>query len=271
MEASARRVAPRHLSDYLQAHGRPIVSLNEVAELTDLPSKAAADAMVRLRRANQMFSPARGLYVAVPPQYRTWGVVPALDFIDAMMAALRRRYYVALLSAAELHGASHQRPQVFQVMVDRPVANRDLGRIHLRFYTRVNLSAVPTILRNTTAGHVRVATPAATCLDLATRPNVAGGLSNVATILAELVDEAGLNANDLLAAAAVFPVASLRRLGWLLEHTGSNLNHELLTAALAERAAGERPTTLLDPSGPRRGRGDHRWGIVENTEVAPDL
>ena len=45
------------------------------------------------------------------------GVLPGELFIDPMMRALGRNYYVSLLTAAAMHGASHQAPQAFQVMV----------------------------------------------------------------------------------------------------------------------------------------------------------
>lgn len=247
------------------------MSLQEAADLTGLSLASAAAALARLRRAGQMVSPHRGLYVAVPPQYRTWRVVPAVDLIDAMMTAIGRDYYVALLSAAELHGASHQRPAVFQVMVDRPVADRDLERVRLRFFTHTRLTEVPTELRNSATGQVRLSTPVATCLDLASRPNDAGGLSNVATVVGELVEESGLRASDLLATARMYPLASLRRLGWLLELTDTDLDIDALAAAVSDRDAGHRPGALLDPAGPRRGHGNTRWGVVENTAVEPDL
>lgn len=266
----AAKVAPRTLSDYLLSHGRPIVTLSEVAELTGLTKAAASVALIRLRESAQMFSPHPGLYVAVPPQYRTWGVVPGIDFIDAMMKAMSRRYYVALLSAAELHGAAHQRPQVFQVMVDRPVGNRDLRRVRLRFYTHANISEVPIQLRNTATGQVPIGTPAATCLDLVSRPNEAGGLNNVATVIADLASESKVDGDGILHAVGAYPAASLRRLGWLLDHLETDIDTDILNARL-DHGSNRRATTLLDPTGPRRGHADHRWGVIENTVVEPDL
>jgi predicted transcriptional regulator of viral defense system len=266
----ADRIAPRHLGDHLLGHGRPTVTLSDVAVLTGLTAAAAKSAMVRLRRAGQFFSPHPGLYVAVPAQYRTWGVIPGIDFIDAMMRALDRHYYVALLSAAELHGAAHQRPQVFQVMVDNPVSGRDLGRVRLRFYTNRKIAELPTQARNTATGQARVATPAVTCLDLASRPNDAGGLDNVATVITELIDETGLTGDQLAALAHLYAPASLRRLGWLLDHINGGVDTDLLQVAVATGAEG-RARTRLDPAGPRRGRSDPRWGIIVNTEVEPDL
>ncbi len=265
-----QRVAPRHLPDHLLAHGRPIVDLAEAAGLMGLELHAAADALVRLRRAGQIFSPTRGLYVAVPPEFRTWRAVPALDFIHSMMRADDRHYYVALLSAAELHGAAHQRPQVFQVMVDKPLNDRDFDRIHLRFYSRTHLDDVPVVLVNSRIDQVRVSSPAATALDLVSRPQDAGGLSNVATVLFEMVDATGLSAEDVLAAAVVFPSSSLRRLGWLCDFVNASLDRDALARRLESEPTG-RAHVLLDSRGARRGSGANRWGVVTNATVEPDL
>lgn len=90
----------------------------EAARRTGLSRDHVHGALKRLADAGQIFSPARGFYVIIPPEFRTWGVVPASYFVHPMMAHLGRRYYVALLSAAEMFGVAHQRPQVFQVVVD---------------------------------------------------------------------------------------------------------------------------------------------------------
>ena len=264
------RVPPRQLSDHLLSHGRPVIDLSAAAELMGLDPHAAADALVRLRRAGLMFSPSRGLYVAVPPEYRTWHAVPALDFIDPMMKSSGRQYYVALLSAAELHGAAHQRPQVFQVMVDKLLDDRDFGRVRVKFYSRQRLLHVPVVLVNSSSDQVRVSSPAATALDLASRPNDGGGLSNVATVVLDLVEEAKLSAQDILHATEPFPNSSLRRLGWLLDLVDAPMDRDLIAGALAQKPR-DRAHVLLDARGQRRGQGTNRWGVVVNADVEPDL
>lgn len=265
-----QQVAPRHLADYLLSRGQPVVDLQQAADLMGLDVNAASDALVRLRRQHQMFSPTRGLYVAVPPQYRTWEAVPALDFVDPMMAALGRDYYVALLSAAELHGAAHQRPQVFQVMTDQALADKDFGRVRVRFYVKANAADAPVVRVNTGTGTARVSSPAATMLDLASRPVDGGGLSNVATVVAELVEASGVDAAQIIDAATAFPASSLRRLGWLLDHTDADIDRDAVAATLT---TGERrrAQVYLDARGPRRGHADARWGLVVNAEVEADL
>jgi len=85
------------------------------------PGRGGTDGLwaARVRAAGHFFVPAPGLYIPIPSEYSTWGVVPALDFIDQLMKHLGRSYCVGLLSAAEIHGAAHQRPQVFQVFADK--------------------------------------------------------------------------------------------------------------------------------------------------------
>ena len=64
----------------------------------------------------------------IPAEYRSWRAVPASHFIDPMMRHLDHGYYVGYLSAAEVHGAAHQRPQVFQVITDARLNDRTFDR-----------------------------------------------------------------------------------------------------------------------------------------------
>lgn len=264
------------LRDHVVGRGISAVTLDQVIELTGLSRSAATEAMRRARATGQFFAPTPGLYIPIPSEYSTWGVVPAMDFIDQLMGHLGRFYYVGLLSAAELHGAAHQRPQVFQVFVDKATADRDIERIRLRFYQRSDLEAVPVELRNSRTSQVPVSTPEVTVFDLVSHPQGAGALFNVATIVGELVQDQRLDPASLLALAAYYPLAVTRRLGWLLDRDAEFVETADLAESLADFVHSHTPTShrvvdLLVPSGPRRGRTDLRWGLVENAHVEPDL
>lgn len=264
------------LRDHVVGRGIGALTLDDVVELTGLSRGAAKEAMRRARAAGHFFLPAPGLYIPIPSEYSTWGVVPAMDFIDQLMGFMGRRYYVALLSAAELHGAAHQRPQVFQVMVDARVADREIERVRLQFSVSADLDAVPVTLKNSRTSQVRVSTPEATVLDLAARPRQSGGLSNVATVLGELVEESKLDPSKLSAAAALYPLAVVRRVGWLIDRVNdyadtSELAVPLYDLVQAGSLEGRRAVDLLAAGGLRRGRTNSRWGLVENADVEPDL
>ena len=265
------RPAPRDLSDWLIAHGRHWATLADVAQLLGLPERQVPPVAARLRAKGQFFSPTPGVYVPVPAEYRSWRAVPANHFIDQLMGHLGHPYYVGLLSAAEIHGAAHQRPQVFQVITPARLRDRAFGRVRLEFVTSARTAERQTVTVNTPTGTMRVATPEITVLDLVTWPGRGGGLSNVATVVGELVDDGRLDVDALALEAATYPVAVVQRSGWLIEHVAALLGTLLDLEALARVARARREPTPLSASGRRAGTLDERWNILVNVEVEPDL
>lgn len=260
-------VAIGKLPDALLAAGVHAFTTEDAAAIAGVKLESARPALARLLKHKTAFSPARGLYVPVPPQYRSWGAVPASWFVDALMTHLGRSYYVGYLSAAEVHGAAHQRPQVFQVVVDRALRERAFERVRLRFITNQDTACLPTVRRNTPTGTMAVSTPELTALDLAGRPDHGGALHNVATVLVDLGRRGQLGDDALSTLARRFPVAAGRRLGWIVEHhTEARLD---ALAKAVSTATGE--PSRLDPHGPRRGRVDRRWSLRLNAAVDPEL
>ena len=106
-------VAANDLSDWLIAHGQHFVTSDAVAKILGVPKDQATTMIARQKARGRIFSPTRGAYAPIPPEYRNWGTVPASHFVDALMQHLGHPYYVAFLTAAEIHDAAHQRPQAF--------------------------------------------------------------------------------------------------------------------------------------------------------------
>lgn len=199
----------------------------------------------------------------VPPEYRSWGVVPADWFIDAMMRHLRRSYYVGFLSAAAMHGAAHQAPQTFRVVVSKPLTDRDIRRVRLRFSVSTHVDDMQTEQRAVHTGYVAVATRETAVVDLVWRPRLGGGISNVATVLKGIGE---LDGDTLARLSLLHGRHTARRLGWLLDRFRPDVDtHWLRVVARSE----EGEPTLLVP-GAKRGRLDRTWGIRVNTSVEPD-
>ena len=258
----------RQLDDLLISQGRYVVTTDDIEGAIG-PSPNPSGRLAALRRQHRLVSAAKGLYLVVPAEYRSWGALPADWFIDPLMRHLGRAYYVGLLSAAAIHGASHQAPQLYQVMVDERLRARSLGRVKLRFYRS---AAVPAMIerqgverRPTHTGEYSLASPALTALDLVEFQRDAGGLNNVATVFAELD---GLDAEVLARLASDRPQSVIRRLGWLLERYRQNAQLDAL-AGLVVRDR-EHPTPL-EADGGSGGPFDARWNVLENVELEPDL
>ena len=250
--------------DGLLAEGKSSITAAELEERTGASQAAVYMAAKYAIDRGRLFSPVRGLYVIVTPEHRSRGVVPAAHFIDPMMKHLGTEYYIAYASAAEWWGAAHQAPQEFQVAVTRRVRDRQIERVRLRFHTvkEIDAGAVRRVAGPRTT--ISVATPDLCAVDLAGRPELGGGLSNVATIFAELPD---LHEKEIARLAKRRPRSEARRLGWLLELVRPDLDLGELHQ-LAQPDHGQ--PTLLAPSGTRRGDLDERWSVIVNATVEPD-
>lgn len=257
-------IPPSALPELLLSEGRYWFTSEEATELLNRDRKTLYPRFAELERAGKIFSPAKGLYVVVPAEYRDWGVIPPEWFIDPLMRHLGRDYYVSFLTAAAHHGASHQAPQTFQVAVDRSVKDRDLKRVRLRF---VKNGFIAEMAREEVPSHTGmfwIATPETTAIDIAWRPRLGGGVSNLATILRELKPIDGEKLGRL---ATVRGRGVARRLGWLLQHYRTDVDLFWLKQVAQPQ---EGPPAVLVPGNPARGPIDRDWGLRLNGQVEPD-
>ena len=247
----------------LAAGGRYHFASGEARQAMGVSADAAKLALNRLAKQKLVASPARGFYVIVPPEYRSLGCLPAEQFIPALMKRLRRPYYAGLLTAAQYHGAAHQRPQEFQVVIEGLRRPLRCGAVRVAFITRKGAAAVPVQRFNTPRGELLVSTPEATALDLVGYERHAGGLNQVATVLAELAER--IDAEKLAAAAHSAPVPWAQRLGYLLERVGAGDKTAPLMSYVRETA---RQSTPLLPDAPRRrARRSEAWKLYINADV----
>jgi predicted transcriptional regulator of viral defense system len=252
-----------HLWLTLERDGRGAITSEQIRAESGASAESVRSATAYAIAKGRLFSPVRGLYVPVPAQYSSWRVVPAEHFIDAMMNHLGCHYYVGFLTAAAFWGSSHQAAQEYQVVVDRHVRDRDIERVRLRFHCVRNIALRHTVRVNGGQAMIEIATRDQCAVDLVSWPSWAGGLSNAATVLAELD---GLDGQRLAEIASSQPVAVAQRLGWLIELLGVGIDVEPLRQVAAARS---RPV-LLDPQKERHGETDSSWGVVVNTRVEID-
>ena len=200
-------------------HGFPTFSIEDVRETGMYSSEQILqNELYRLCSNKTIASVYRGFYVIIPVQYVLRGSVPATYYIDQLMAYLSKPYYVCMLSAAELLGAAHQRPQQFSVMTTFPkrrvVSTRN---VIIDWFYREGLPEDALITKNTETGTIRISNPLLTAADLVQYQQHVGGLSLVATILEELSEQINIKSQFASLASFVKKVA-WQRLGYILEH-----------------------------------------------------
>lgn len=205
--------------DELPANGRYTFTRAELQQTFPVSDAAIKLALHRLQKRGRVICPRRGFYVVVPEEYKHTGAPPPQWFIDALMKDWQSEYYVGLLTAAEIHGSAHQRPQEFQVVCDRTHRTIDISRYRIRFFKKWNVADVPVIDHKTPTGSMKVSTPEATAFDLVRYYQDVGYYGNVATVLSELAD--AMNAQRLVSAARCgVELAVVQRLGYFLELAG---------------------------------------------------
>lgn len=253
--------------DALVAGGRYHFTTDEAAKALDISALAARESVRRQRIKGRLAMPYRGFNLILPPEYRRLGCLPADQFLPQLMEHLGLRYYAGLLSAASFHGAAHQAPMVFQVVL---AASRDgirCGQVGVDFVGRRNVAEIPTEPRNTLRGILSISTPEATAFDLVGYPGHAGGLSNVATVLSELAEK--LDAGKLSAEIPRSPLPWTQRLGHLLEAVGADRLAEPLAEHIARNAREYIP--LRPGASVEKAVRIPRWRLLVNETVEADL
>lgn len=177
------------------------------------------------------------------------------------MRARGEPYYVGLLSAAALHGASPQAVQELQVVVSHPVRTITVGRVRIRFIMRTNISKASAVERDTPTGRMRVATPEQTVVDVVTYPHVAGGWDNVASVVHALAPR--LDAKKLRRVVeGQAETRAVQRLGHLLDLAGADKPARALSSWYRPRAHG---FIAFEPRGSVVGAlRDERWNLIVN-------
>lgn len=260
------------ISEYinnLASDGRYSFSLDEAIQKTGKSKVAVVGALYRQIKQHKLAHPISGFYIIIPPPYQRYRCAPAEYWMDDLMGHLKQKYYVGLLSAARYYAASHQKPQVFQVVTEKSMRSIQCGEVAIQFTQSKLVSSVPTRQFNTPAGYLSVASPEALMIDLLRYPSNSGGINNIATILIELAESIDikrmLKAFELMHCEQVI----MQRLGYLFELVGCENIALEIEKILNEGKMRTKPLVNgLSTKGCVRNK---RWELYINYDVEPDL
>ena len=256
--------AAAFLEDRL-AEGRVAFAMTELVAETGLSVVAASNQIRRLHGRVRRVTRPQAFFLIVDSKHRTMGAPPLQWWLDEYFRWLGHPYYLALLSAAESHGAAPQAVQVHQVMTDAPRREVAVGRIQVRFFVKRGIEQTP--LRQPAGAYapVRVSTPEATVLDLVGYASRIGGIEQAYDTLIPLLPL--IRIGELRRALdAEQSTTSAQRLGYLLERSGADrladVVQEWLPAKTQWCSLGSGPVD--EP----RLRRSQRWRILTDEEAA---
>lgn len=200
-------LAARHVST---------VTVAEAAEVLGSESRARG-VLRRLHDRGWLQRAVGGRYVVLPPE---WGAEKVEDFdVYVLASATVETGYVGWWAAASRHGFTTQVPSVLHVATDRQFAPKDIQGTEVR-YVKLTPKKFFGWQDMVSFGRTfRISTPAKTVIDCVDRPDLCGGLVELARIVAggmqsvsdsELVD----------CALRVGSISTCQRLGYFLDLVG---------------------------------------------------
>lgn len=252
--------------------GRPCFSLAEVREaFPGMSGNAIVSSLSRYRANGLVQAVHKGFFAVIPAHYRLNGSAPGYYYVDHLMRHLKRPYYVALLSAASFWGAGHQAVMTTQVMTRLPCSSVSSRKnASLRWFFRSVVPEKFLVRKNGETGTVAFSNPELTALDLVHWAQSVGGLSAVATVLAELRERTDFRG----AAQGVFATASagdVKRLGFVYERVLGDVGQgEIIHAELAKMKGATRYAALVPGIAAEGAERDTRWRVEVNAEIEPE-
>jgi predicted transcriptional regulator of viral defense system len=263
------------LSEYIEnlvAKGKCTFTIDEAQKELGKSRAAITSSIEHLRKQKKVASPARGFYTIVMPEYRIYECLPAEYFIPYLMEYWQIQYYACLVTAASYHGASHQQPQIFQVMVEQYRKPIVCGKVKVEFIANKYLGLHPTQKFTTQRSELIISTPETTVMDIVNYYKQCGGLNRIATLLDELRENT--RSKELLDLLNATPhLYWKQRLGYILDKLGAE---ELAQAILQYLQKIKRVNYIsLDPFHKIQANNIHprneKWKIIENSNFESDL
>jgi hypothetical protein len=243
------------------AGGRVAFSLSQLVKETGLTVAAAKSQLRRLGPRVVRVSRVQQFFLIVSPEHYSRGSPPVDWWLDDYFRWLGHPYYLALQSAASVHGSNPQAIQVTQVMTDAPRRPIKVGQRRVSFFVKRSIGSTPTQQLANAFAPTRVSTPAATGFDLIRYAARIGGIGRaVETLrpLLPLIRRAELRA----VLEAENETATAQRLGCVLEKAGQ----ARLVTVIDEWLPAKRP--LIPLATTSAGRPDApvvpRWRVIDN-------
>jgi len=252
----------------MRERGRCTFTFDDVRKNFDLPEQSISQELYRYSIKKQIVKIRKGFYGILTPETAIGGMLPPDLFVDALMKSLHKPYYVALLSAAALHGAAHQQPMEYFVVTQTP-APRSIRnkKLKLTFISKKTWEQSAIEQKKTRAGYLNVSSPELTAFDLLENIHTFG-INRITTVLQELYEE--MRPSRLSEMAKLIDnKANIQRLGYILD---TIVNDEKLADSLYQvlNKTSFSPVPLSPQKG-KKGEIDRKWKIIINMQIESDL
>jgi len=250
------------LVSHLEFERQTLVTSSEAAEILGAPYRHIKNTLDSLVRKGWLVRVRTGLYELVPAAS---GGFRAGDWFVSLQG-FRTPCYLSFLSAAYILGLSSQRPQLAQVATPKLVRARYAGVEQDVEQVVVGESKFFGFRKMQRDGlEINVAEPAKAVVDCLYHPSKAGGILEVARILAKGVKQAS-GSKLVDCAIQMNNRALVQRLGYLVDALGLELAKSPRSRLLRYVSQGRRPHAYLGSvrTFGKEGEWNPTWRITDN-------
>jgi len=246
----------------LSGKGKTIFSTADAQAITNKSRTATADLLSRLVRKRWLVRLMRGKYLIVPLEAGLEGIPMADRHVIAREVLGALSYYISHYSAMELHQMTTQPVNTVYVTVPRRRRSRIIAGVEYRFvYASQRFFWGWETMWATPQEQVRVSDLEKTMLDCAVRPELCGGIGELAKGLWLRKDD--LNDSRLVEyVQRLDHKAAARRIGFLLETYGLGRPETIVTLRSLTNVGYD----LLDPTLPAEGPHHSGWRLRINLD-----
>src|SRR5580693_899066 len=269
MESRIRTLSPQEsrIVLALTEGGRREATRSEIMQLLGGSAKATDHVIESLRRKGWLERATWGEYLLIPPEQGP----DALG--DSNLLALASRiadpYYIGFGTAAAYYGLTTQHRKVIFVVTPVRLREREVGESRVRIVNLAKSKFFGFEPVDVLGYKVMISDREKTAIDCIDRPALAGGVGEVATILATASRRFDWNqAADYL--ERINSGALARRLGWLIDYVKADIPPEARDRLLALAARSRKTYLGPDPARSRTVEGaigyDNVWRVFVNVK-----
>ena len=252
----------KHLNiiDYFLARGKNVFHLEDAIKVFDKTKKEISSHFYKKKKSGDLISIGKGLYYACSPTEKKLRKVSHEYYIDELMKRQNKPYYVGLLSAAVLHGAAHNRPMIFQIMVKAQYFGTLRNDPSISFHKQNNYISSLIERKEFSCGSLAFSSPELTLYDLIKYERYSGTMNNIILVLKEIQDKLHKQSLKKLVSSTA-EKSHLQRLGYLLEHIQRNDLANIIYSGIKNLLP---KVYLSNLSSSTTTWSPNRWNIVDN-------
>jgi len=244
--------------------GIVVANASILSSILEIQIKRAMNLLIALSNKGVVQRIGKGQYALIPADilYGRKSFINDPHIItDQLMKNRGEKYYVGYQSAAHLHGAAEQLPFTTFIAVLKQRRPIKVGNNKIQFITLRKKKFFGVKEMKYFDSFVNVSDREKTIIDLIDRPDICGGIDEVARTVLNLLEDVDMKKVVRYLRKMRKPVVA-QRLGFILEKLDQGEDALMKIEALKGSH-----TYLLDPYFPKKGEKSVRWNVIENIKL----